>query len=160
MAEWNRIYPRPDRSDHSFMQDSKREFFPEIDLAAGMTIMSDGRPAVVEDWYEVELGLFCRTAFYSTIGTEGWSEADHYAYLEANGLLEGKTYPVRSLGFKTLIDASGNEVWSTTTTSGTTSTGRWTASWKRRISSTGRARRMFLVASMRPVSTESAEGFL
>lgn len=114
MAEWNRTYPRPDRSDHKFMQDSRRDYFPEIDLATREAMMSDGRPAIVEDWYDSDLGLFCRTAFYSTLGTEGWSGADQFAYLDENGLLEGKTHPSRGVGFKRLVDASGNEVWSTT----------------------------------------------
>lgn len=114
MTDWNRMYPKPDRTDHTFQQDAKRESYPEIDLARGEVVMNDGRPAVVEDWYDRECEIFCRTAFYSTIGTEDWTESDQYAYLENNGLLKGKTDPSRGAGLKRLIDASGNEVWSAT----------------------------------------------
>ena len=44
----------------------------------------------------------------------GHSEDDRYAYLEDNGLLEGKTYPDRGVGLGSLVDASGNEIWSAT----------------------------------------------
>ena len=115
-AEWDRTYPKPDRSNHKPQQDAKRESYPEIDVARGERVMNDGRPAVIEDWYDCDCEVFCRTAFYSTLGTDGWSEFHHYAYLEANGLLDGKTYSGWGVGRKKFMDPSGNEMWSSTVT--------------------------------------------
>ena len=111
MTEWNREYPKPDRSDHKPQQNARREFYPEIDIARGEFVMNDGRPVVIEDWYDCDCELELRTAFYSTLGTDDWSEDDHYSYLEANGLVKGKTYPDRGMALRAFIDASGNKIW-------------------------------------------------
>ncbi len=114
MNEWNKAFPKPDRSNHTPQQNARRTILPEIDTGRRETVMNDGRPVVIEYWEDVDFGLRCRTAFYSTLGTDDWSEDDHYAYLEDNGLLEGKTYPYRGVGLGSLVDASGNEIWSAT----------------------------------------------
>ena len=114
MTEWNTSYPKPDRSDHKPQQDAAREFYPELDIARTETVMSDGRPAVIEDWYDRDTALFCRTTFYSVIGIDAWSESDHYSFLERNGLLKGKTYPTDGAGVTSVVDAAGNRLWSVT----------------------------------------------
>ena len=111
ITEWDRKFPKPDRSGHMPQQDAHREFNPEIDLAAGEFVMNDGRPAVVEDWYDRDCEVFCRTVFYSALGTDTWSEADHYSFLEANGLLKGKTYPDRGVALTENPDTSGEKFW-------------------------------------------------
>lgn len=114
MTEQDPRYPVPDRSRHAPQQDAKRESYPEIDCARGAVILNDGRPVVVEDWYDAECELFCRTAFYSTLGIEGWANEDHFAILEVNGLLAGKSSTDGGVGHKVIIDASGNPIWSVT----------------------------------------------
>lgn len=118
MTEWNKTFPLPNRSDHEPQQDAHREFYPEIDMGRGEIVMNDGRPAVIEDWFDSECEIACRTAFYSTIGIENWSEAEHHAYLKANGVLKGKDYPTDGVGHKKLVDPSGNEIWSATVVMG------------------------------------------
>lgn len=48
MTEWDRKFPKPDRSDHGPQKDAKREFYPEIDTGRGEKVMNEGRPVVVE----------------------------------------------------------------------------------------------------------------
>jgi len=74
--------------------------------------MSDGRPAFIEDWFDRESRFYVRTVFYSTLGIEAWSDADHLRYVEADGLLAGRTYPSRSIGASKILDESRHELWS------------------------------------------------
>jgi hypothetical protein len=112
MTEWNKEFPKPDRSNFKPQQNANAEFLPERDIARSETVMNDGRPAVFEDWWDYGFHLGLRTTFYSTIGIENWSETDHYSYVEANGLLKGKTHPSQDVGLRTMMDASGNKCWS------------------------------------------------
>jgi hypothetical protein len=105
--EWNEKYPKPDRSH-------RKPQPPDIEAAHYGTVMNDGRSAVIEDWWSAGFQILFRTAFYSTLGTDSWSEADHYSYIEANGLLEGKTYPGKDVGMATMTDDSGNKNWTST----------------------------------------------
>src|SRR5580698_1568528 len=112
MTEWNREYLMPDRSDHTPQQRAHAERLPELDIARAENVMNDGRPVVIEDWFDIDCKVGVRTTFYSTLGTDGWSKTDHYSYLETNGVLKGKTYPGKGVGLKTITDGSGNKVWS------------------------------------------------
>jgi hypothetical protein len=105
--ERNVEFPIPDRSDH-------KPQLPDIEAARHHVVMNDGRPAVIEDWWAGDLQALVRTVFYSTLGTGGWSEADHYSYIRANGLLEGKTDPNSGVGLTERTDASGSQLWSAT----------------------------------------------
>ncbi len=112
--EWNRKFPIPNRADHTPQQDAKREFYPELDLSKADVIMSDGRPAVIENWYDRDMELFCRTVFYSMVDIESWSELEHYTYIATNGLLKGKLTLDEGAGLQQIVDPSGNEIWSVT----------------------------------------------
>ena len=114
MTERDQRFPKPDRSNHTPQRDAKRESYPEIDCGRGEVVMTDGRPAAIEDWYDSECEASCRTVFYSTLETEDWSGGDHFAFIEASGLLAGKSDPGRSVGHKVITDASGNSIWSVT----------------------------------------------
>ena len=114
MAQRDPRFPVPNRSDHDPQQDASREFFPELDIAASVLVLADGRPARIEDWFDSDMRLHCRTAFYSTIDTEQWSEDQHFRYMQDNNLLVRKTYPGNGVGLTRLTDASGNDVWSAT----------------------------------------------
>lgn len=55
--------------------------------------MSDGRPALVENWLDCDTELFCRTVRYSSLDIEGWDEQRHFEFLMESGLQKDKTYP-------------------------------------------------------------------
>ncbi len=92
----------------------RQDFFPKPEMGGRLRILTDGRSAVVENWHSPENHLDCRTVWYATEGTEGWTEEAHYSYLEENGLLRGKRHPSRSAGVLKMLDEAGREVWSVT----------------------------------------------
>jgi hypothetical protein len=114
MTNATTLYPAPDRSDHAPQANARRQFSPELDISSAPVVYDDGRPVLVERWFDMEMELAAKTFWYSREGIEEWSEEDHYAYVERNGGLKGKTYPDRGAGIQQLDDASGRPVWSVT----------------------------------------------
>lgn len=92
----------------------KREFYPEIDLGWGRWVMSDGRPAIFENWLDCDSQVFCRTVRYSTMEAEGWDERRHFEFLKKSGILRGKAHPSESAGINRIEDEAGQSWWSVT----------------------------------------------
>ena len=114
MTERDPRLPVPDRSGRQPQEDAHRTFFPEIDTGQTYTILNDGRPALVEEWFDIDCRLFCRTAFYSARAIEDWSDRRHFSYLDENGLLAGRVYPGEDVGLQRFSDDSGHDMWSAT----------------------------------------------
>jgi hypothetical protein len=112
----HKSFPKPDRSNHQPQQNAKRDYFPEIDIGFDEGIMDDNRPYRIENWFDRELGLICRTVFYSILDIKNWKAEQHLEYIERNNLLEGQAdkYKGSGLGFKIIEDNSGNPIWSVT----------------------------------------------
>ncbi len=114
MTQEGSAFPVPVRSNRSSQPDVAREHFPELDLLQRIREARDGRPVLIEDWFDLDTRYFCRTAFYSPLGIEGWSPEQHYTYLDESGLLIGKTDASRGVGLKRIMDDADQEVWSVT----------------------------------------------
>jgi hypothetical protein len=102
-------YPKPDRTNHKEQQNAKSDFYPEIDIAKGEVLLDDDRPAIVEDWFDIDTRAELRTIFYSTSGIEEWKTEDHLDYLLKNKIMKSKDDTIEPRKY---IDPGKNEIWS------------------------------------------------
>lgn len=77
-------------------------------------LLEGDRPAVIEDWIEPDMHLYCRTAWYSVLDAEEWNDEKHYDYLAAHGVVETEPEGSRNVCSKTVEDIDGNLMWSVT----------------------------------------------
>lgn len=87
---------------------------PETLIWRRPILLEGDRPAVIEDWIEPDMHLYCRTAWYSVLDIEEWSEGEHYDYLAANSIVEKDPELGRNVGSKKVEDEEGNIIWSVT----------------------------------------------
>jgi len=116
ISKEHKSFPKPDRSNYQPQQNANRDYFPEIDIGFAEGVMDDNRSYRVENWFDRELGLICRTVFYSAKKIEDWRSEQHLEYISRNNLIEGQAekYKGTGLGFKIIDDNSGNPIWSVT----------------------------------------------
>lgn len=85
------------------------EFHYEIETGRASKVLDDGRPVVLDYWYDTDTQLDIVTAYYSTVGIEEWRGEQHKAYLVQNGIMKQSDHIPSS---DTFIDEAGNEMWS------------------------------------------------
>lgn len=102
-------YPKPDRSNFNpnFVKTPDNDV---LDISWNEGILSDGRPFRVEYWCQDQVSML--TYFFSTKGMQNASDDDFVKLLEREGLLKFKSDDKRFVTGKTLLDSSGNEMWS------------------------------------------------
>lgn len=101
-------YPKPRRTPAKDGV-TKTEYFTEIDTGRSERVLDDGRPVLVEYWYDCDTGIDCVTAFYSTIEIANWTDAQHRDYLQRNGVMKA----VRSAPSTMIVaDEAGELMWS------------------------------------------------
>lgn len=83
----------------------------EIDTGRGARVLDDGRPLVLEYWYDADTALDFVTAFYSAKEIEEWSGGEHKAYLVRNGVMKVSDHVPSTFIFQ---DDAGNSMWSVT----------------------------------------------
>ena len=105
-------FPRPDRGNRK--KSEKSDFYWEIDEGQSDIVMDDGRPALIEYWFDTETRADCITAFYSVLGIEEWSDNDHRSYLIRNKVLKTAV----GLSADQTVDGSKNAMWSVTFVTG------------------------------------------
>ena len=108
LASWNCRYPVPFFRQEQEAESPELMAPPELELGKDFMLLDDGRPARLEHWYDCEMACFFLTAIYSDRDLDAWQEEDHFAYLQRNGLLEGRTSERRGVGLNTRTDAAGN----------------------------------------------------
>lgn len=108
LVSWNRHYPIPPVRQGQETESPDTMAPPELELGEDFRLLDDGRPVRLEHWYDCEMACFFLTAIYSDRDLHAWQEEDHFAYLQRNGLLEGRTSEGRGVGLNTRTDAAGN----------------------------------------------------
>ena len=68
-------YPRPDRKPKLGCKGV--DYFKDIGTGRAETVFDDGRPIVIEYWFDVDTQLDFVTAFYSTLDIEAWDSDRH-----------------------------------------------------------------------------------
>ena len=105
-------FPKPDRSNKK--KSKRSDFYWEIDTGRSEIVMDDGRPALIEEWFDCETRADCTTVFYSTLGIARWSKRQHQAYLTRNKIIK-RTFGISVM---LILDASVHSMWSVTSVRG------------------------------------------
>ena len=85
------------------------EFHYEIDTGRASKILDDGRPVVLEYWYDSDTQLDLVTAFYSVKDIEELPGKDHKDYLVRNGIIKPSDHVPSTFIHE---DDAGNAMWS------------------------------------------------
>lgn len=94
------------------MQDN---IFKEIDISSKNTTLTSGESLIIENWYDADLEIFCRTVFYPYEHTKDWDQNKHQEFLIENKLLQDQQekYQSGELGI-TKVTKNGIFMWSIT----------------------------------------------
>jgi hypothetical protein len=85
------------------------EHHREINQGSILVFLDDGRPALIERWYDCDTELDLMTVLYSSMEIEDWSSSQHAEYLVRNGILK----ELRSdIAINKWLDAAKQSMWS------------------------------------------------
>jgi len=84
------------------------EYHYEIETGRASKVLDDGRPVVLDYWYDTDTQLDIITAYYSTHGIEQWRGEQHKAYMVQNGIMKETDHIPSS---STFIDEAKNSMW-------------------------------------------------
>ncbi len=87
---------------------------PERVLNRAPLLMEGDRPAIIEEWIEPDMHLYCRTTWYSVLDAEEWTDDEHYDYLVAHNVVEKDPKVKKNVAAKKVEDEEGNMMWSIT----------------------------------------------
>ena len=87
---------------------------PERLIRRSPVLLEGDRPAIIEEWIEPDAHWYCRTAWYSVVDIEDWTDEEHYDHLAAHGIAEKEPELGRNAGCKKVEDEEGNMMWSVT----------------------------------------------
>lgn len=105
-------YPVPKRGPP---KPSPPNVMREIELGQRPATLADGRPALIETWFCCESRCLLLTAFYSVVGAEFFTDADHLALLTRSQVInDHRAKPLNSIGLKRLNDDANQPMFSVT----------------------------------------------
>ncbi|MEC5129009.1 hypothetical protein VSU19_19770 [Verrucomicrobiales bacterium BCK34] len=104
-------FPVPNSQSTPATSSDQAQYFREIDISKTRFVMHDGRPALVENWFDCDTEFYCRTVRYTAFEAEDWDGNQHYQFVKKSGLLEDQTYRGTSAGTSQTTDDAGLSWW-------------------------------------------------